>query len=286
MGVDVEAFFHAATNTITYLVSEPKSKQAAIIDAVLDFDPASGRAETSSAGALADHIESSGLEVAYILETHVHADHLTAAQYLKKRLGGRIGIGAEVSKVQESFGAAMNAGHDFKTDGSQFDILLGDGERLPLGNQEIAVMQTPGHTPACVTYLVDGAAFVGDTIFMPDMGSARCDFPDGCARKLFHSIGRILALPPETRILVGHDYGPGGREIAWQTTVAEQLRENIHVKAGSSEEDFVKMRRTRDATLGMPRLLLPSVQVNMRAGALPPPEDNGVSYLKLPVNQF
>lgn len=286
MGVDVEAFFHAATSTITYLVSEPRSKQAAIIDSVLDFDPASGRAETRSAEALADHIEKRALQVAYILETHVHADHLTAAQYLKERLGGRIGIGAEVSKVQKSFGAAMNAGSEFKTDGSQFDILLGDDDGLPLGDQEITIMQTPGHTPACVTYLVDSFAFVGDTIFMPDMGSARCDFPDGCARRLFHSIGRILALPPETRILVGHDYGPGGREIAWQTTVAEQLRDNIHVKAGSREEDFVKMRRARDATLGMPRLLLPSVQVNMRAGALPPPEDNGVSYLKLPVNQF
>ncbi len=286
MGVEVESFFHAATNTITYLLSEPKSKQAAIIDSVLDFDPASGRVETASAKALADHIENRDLEVVYILETHLHADHLTAAQYLKERLGGQIGIGAEVSKVQESFGAVMNAGHDFKTDGSQFDILLGDDDRLPLGDQEITVMQTPGHTPACVTYLVDGAAFVGDAIFMPDMGSARCDFPGGCARALFQSIGRILALPPETRILVGHDYGPGGREIAWQTTVAEQIRDNIHVKAGSSEEDFVDMRRTRDATLDMPRLLLPSVQVNMRAGVLPLPEDNGVSYLKLPINQF
>ena len=286
MSVDIEAFFHADTNTITYLVSETDSKAAAIIDSVLDFDPASGRAETRSAEALADHIEKSRLKVAYILETHVHADHLTAAVYLKERLGGRTGIGAEIARVQETFGAAMNASDDFNTDGRQFDILLGEGDRLPLGDTVIEIIQTPGHTPACLTYLVDGAAFVGDSIFMPDMGSARCDFPGGSANILFHSISRILALPPETRILVGHDYGPGGRDIAWETTVAEQLRDNIHVKTGSSEEVFVEMRRVRDATLGMPRLLLPAVQVNMRAGAMPPPEDNGVCYLKLPVNQF
>jgi glyoxylase-like metal-dependent hydrolase (beta-lactamase superfamily II) len=286
MSVEIEAFFDADTNTITYLASEPNSKKAALIDSVLDFDPASGRVETHSAEALADHIEKSGLEVVYILETHLHADHLTAAQYLKERLGGQIGIGEKISTVQKAFGAAINAGSEFKIDGSQFDILLAEGDRLPLGDDVIKVMHTPGHTPTCVTYLVDGAAFVGDTIFMPDMGSARCNFPAGSARTLFHSIGRILTLPPETRIFVGHDYGPGGREIAWETTVGEQLQDNIHFKTGSSEEDFVEMRQARDATLGMPRLLLPAVQVNMRAGAFPPSEDNGVCYLKLPVNQF
>ncbi|MEE8370861.1 MAG: MBL fold metallo-hydrolase, partial [Sphingomonadales bacterium] len=286
MTIDIEAIFDDGTNTITYIVSEPDSKAAAIIDSVLDFDPASGGTSTASAEKVVRFVEERGLNPRYILETHVHADHLTASQFLKQTFGAKTGISEKICLVQETFGGAFNAGAEFKCDGSQFDMLLSEGQKLPLGAEEITVLLTPGHTPACATFVVGGAAFTGDTIFMPYMGTSRCDFPAGDARALFASIRKILALPPQTRLFVGHDYGTGGREIAWETTVAEELKMNIHVKEGTSEDAFVEMRQTRDAELAVPKLLLSAVQVNMRAGAMPPAEDNGVSYLKLPINQF
>ena len=281
----VEAFFDEATFTVSYVVADPASGRAAIIDSVLDYDPKSGRSSTGSADRVIAFIEKNGLGVDWILETHVHADHLSAAPYLKKHLGGRIGIGAQVCRVQEAFKAVYNLKADFAADGSQFDHLFRDDETFAIGGLQAQVMATPGHTPACITYLIGDAAFVGDTLFMPDYGSARTDFPGGDARQLYHSVKRILSLPSETRLFLCHDYKAPGREVfAWETTVAEQRSRNIHMRDGISETDFVALREGRDAGLSMPVLLLPAVQVNMRAGQFPPPEENGISYLKIPVN--
>ncbi|MEQ8653654.1 MAG: MBL fold metallo-hydrolase [Kiloniellales bacterium] len=284
MKPEITTFFDTATSTASHVVHCPETKQAAIIDSVLDYDPKSGRTSTASAETILAHVEATGLQVAWILETHVHADHLTAAPLLQEKLGAKIGIGAAISTVQEVFKKVFNAEPAFATDGRQFDHLFEDGERFMLGKLEARVMHTPGHTPACATYLIGDAAFVGDTLFMPDFGTARCDFPGGDARQLYRSIQKILALPPDTRLFLCHDYGPGGRAYAWETTVAEERAANIHVNDGVSEDAFVAMRNKRDAELDMPVLILPSVQVNMRAGHLPPPEDNGTRYLKIPIN--
>ena len=282
---DVTAFFDEATFTASYLVADPESGRAAVIDSVLDYDPKSGRSTTTSADRIVAAVKEAGLGVDWILETHVHADHLSAAPYLKERLGGRIGIGAKVCRVQEAFKTVYNLNAEFAADGSQFDHLFRDDESFAIGGLEVRVMETPGHTPACITYLLGDAAFVGDTLFMPDYGSARTDFPGGDARQLYHSVQRILALPAETRLFLCHDYKAPGRDVfAWETTVAAQRAGNLHIRDGISEDDFVTLREGRDAGLSMPVLMLPAVQVNMRAGHFPPPEDNGISYLKIPVN--
>ena len=284
----IESFFDPATSTFSYLVLDPASQRCAIIDSVLDYDPKSGRTRTTSADRLIERVNALGASVEWILETHVHADHLSAAAYLKDRLGGHTGIGERLPAVQQVFGKLFNAGPDFATDGSQFDRLFADGERLMLGGLSIEVLHTPGHTPACVSYRVsDGeeqVVFVGDTLFMPDTGTARCDFPGGDARTLYRSVRRLLSLPPQTRLYLCHDYPPGGRAASEYTTVAEQRARNIHIHDGIDEDAFVEMRSRRDATLDMPVLILPSVQVNMRAGQLPEPEDNGVRYLKIPLD--
>ncbi|KXS36696.1 MAG: metallo-beta-lactamase family protein [Halomonadaceae bacterium T82-2] len=283
----VTHFFDEPTNTFSYVVRDPDSHACAILDSVLDFDYAAGRTDVRSADAIIDFVQREGLEVEWILETHVHADHLSAAPYLHDKLGGKTGIGAHITEVQAIFGKAFNAGTEFARDGSQFDRLFAEGDTFRIGNLEGRVLHTPGHTPACLTYVIGDAAFVGDTLFMPDYGTARCDFPGGDARTLYRSIQKVLALPPETRLFLCHDYkAPGRDEYAYQTSVAEQRRDNIHVHEGTSEEAFVKMRTERDATLGMPRLILPSVQVNMRAGHFPPAEDNGQVYLKVPLDRF
>lgn len=282
---DVTAFFDEATNTLTYLVREPEGRACAVIDSVLDFDQASGRTDTRSADAVIATIRDRGLDLQWVLETHVHADHLSAAPYVQERLSGKIGIGERITVVQDTFGKIFNEGTRFQRDGSQFDRLFRDGDSLMIGQMRVDVMHTPGHTPACLTYVVGDAAFVGDTLFMPDFGTARCDFPGGSAETMWESIQRILALPEATRIFVGHDYKAEGRDAyAWETTVGDQKRLNRHVGAGRSRAEFVSMRQARDATLAMPRLIIPSLQVNMRAGHMPEPEDNGVSYLKVPVN--
>ena len=281
----VHAFFDEATNTITYVVQEPQGRACAIIDSVLDFDYASGRTDTRSADAVVAFVRDKGLSVEWILETHVHADHLSAAPYLQERVGGKIGIGEKITVVQETFGKVFNEGTRFQRDGSQFDRLFVQGDSFMIGQLRGDVLHTPGHTPACLTYVLGDAAFVGDTLFMPDFGTARCDFPGGSAETLFESVQKILALPDETRIFVGHDYkAPGRDEFAWETTVGAQKALNIHIGAGRPKADFVAMRQKRDATLAMPRLIVPSLQVNMRAGQMPEPEDNGVSYLKVPIN--
>lgn len=283
----VQYFFDEPTNTFSYVVRDPGSHACAIIDSVLDFDYAAGRTDVRSADNMVAYIRREGLTVEWILETHVHADHLSAAPYLHETLGGKTGIGAHIVEVQSIFGKAFNAGSEFARDGSQFDRLFEDGDRFGIGNLEVRVLHTPGHTPACLTYVIGDAAFVGDTLFMPDYGTARCDFPGGDARTLYRSIQKVLALPPDTRIFLCHDYKAPKRETyQHMTTVAEQRRENVHIHQGISEEEFVKMRTERDATLGMPRLILPSVQVNMRAGHMPPAEGNGQVYLKVPVNLF
>ena len=284
MNPDIRTFFDEATFTATHVVWDPETKRAAIIDSVHDYDPKSGRTDTASADAVIAFVQQEGLEVDWILETHVHADHLTAAPYLQEKLGGRIGIGAKVAVVQGVFKSVFNAEDAFATDGRQFDRLFEDSEQFQIGDLTVEVMHTPGHTPACVTYVVGDAAFVGDTLFMPDFGTARCDFPGGDARQLYRSIKCILALPPETRLFLCHDYGPGGRAYEWVTTVAAQREKNIHVNDSVDEDGFVAMRTERDKQLSMPVLILPSVQVNMRAGVMPPPEANGISYLKLPVD--
>ena len=282
---EVKAFFDEATNTISYIVKDPGSATCAIIDSVLDFDPASGRTTTLSADAIIADVENRKLQVEWIVETHVHADHLSAAPYLQEKLGGKIGICDKITIVQDVFGKIFNAGTEFQRDGSQFDRLFSDGDTFSIGGLGAYVISTPGHTPACMTWVIGDAAFVGDTLFMPDFGTARCDFPGGDASILYHSIQKILALPPQTRLFVCHDYkAPGRDEFAWETTVAEERKSNVHVHTGIDEATFVKTRETRDATLGMPRLILPSIQVNMRAGELPEPEDNGTRYLKLPIN--
>ncbi len=283
---EVHALFHEGTSTVCYIVACPVTNQCAVIDSVLDFEQASGTTTTTFADKVADKVRDLGLTVQWVLETHAHADHLSGAPAVKKALGGQTGIGRNIDKVQLTFAKVYNLEKDFPTDGRQFNHLFEDGEQFAVGNVQAKVMHTPGHTPACLTYVIGDAAFCGDTLFMPDFGTARCDFPGGSAQTLYQSIHRILALPPETRIFVGHDYAPGGREYAWETTVAEQRASNKHVKEGTSEDAFVAMRTKRDAELAMPTLLLPAIQVNIRAGELPPAEDNGVAYLKLPLNQF
>jgi glyoxylase-like metal-dependent hydrolase (beta-lactamase superfamily II) len=287
MKPEVKAFFDEATNTISYVVREPQGNTCAIVDSVLDYDPAAGRTDTTSADAIIAWVKDQGLNVAWILESHVHADHLSAAPYLQEHLGGKIGIGSNITVVQNTFGKIFNEGTAFQRDGSQFDALFNEGDTIHIGQLRADVLHTPGHTPACLTYVIGDAAFVGDTLFMPDFGTARCDFPGGSAEDLYNSIQKILALPDETRIFVGHDYkAPGRDEFAWETTVGEQKAMNIHIGAGKPIEDFVSMRTTRDAQLGMPRLILPSLQTNMRAGNLPEPEDNGARYFKVPINQL
>ena len=284
MNPEVKTFFDRATFTATHVVWDPRSRRAAIVDSVKDYDPSSGRSSTESADAVIAFVQAQDLGVDWILETHVHADHLTAAPYLKEKLGGRIGIGSRIDVVQGVFKKVFNAEEGFTTDGRQFDHLFEDGETFAIGELEASVVHTPGHTPACVTYVVGDAAFVGDTLFMPDFGTARCDFPGGDARQLFKSIRKILSLPPETRLFLCHDYAPNGRDYQWETSVAAERSQNIHVRNGVTEDDFVAMRSARDKELGMPVLILPSVQVNMRAGELPPAEDNGTHYLKIPVD--
>lgn len=283
----VTHFFDEPTNTFSYVVQDPDSRACAIIDSVLDFDYAAGRTDVRSADNIIAFIREHDLDVVWILETHVHADHLSAAPYLHEQLGGKTGIGANIVKVQEIFGKAFNAGSEFARDGSQFDALFEEGNTFTVGQLQGRVLHTPGHTPACLTYVVGDAAFVGDTLFMPDYGTARCDFPGGDARTLYHSIQKVLALPEQTRLFLCHDYKAPGRDtFQHETSVAEQVNENVHVHKGISEDEFVKMRTERDATLGMPRLIIPSVQVNMRAGELPPAEENGTVYLKVPINFF
>lgn len=283
----VQHFFDEPTNTFSYVVRDPESSACAIIDSVLDFDYAAGRTDVGSADDIIAYVRREGLTVEWILETHVHADHLSAAPYLHDQLGGRTGIGAHIVDVQNIFGKAFNAGTEFVRDGSQFDRLFNEGDEVTIGHLTVRVLHTPGHTPACLTYVIGDAAFVGDTLFMPDYGTARCDFPGGDARTLFRSIQKVLALPPQTRIFLCHDYKAPERETyQHMTTVAQQRRENVHVHEGVSEDEFVRMRTERDATLDMPRLILPSVQVNMRAGHMPPAEDNGQVYLKVPINLF
>ena len=281
----VKAFFDPATNTVSYIVREPQGVACAIIDSVLDYDQAAGRTDTTSADAIVDFIKAEGLTVAWILESHVHADHLSAAPYIQDRLGGKIGIGDQITVIQDTFGKVFNEGTAFQRDGSQFDALFKDGDSIHIGQLRCDVMHTPGHTPACLTYVIGGAAFVGDTLFMPDFGTARCDFPGGSATDLYQSIQKILALPDETRVFVGHDYkAPGRDDFALETTIGEQKALNVHIGERRPMEEFVAMRTERDATLGMPRLILPSIQTNMRAGNMPEPEDNGTSYFKVPVN--
>ncbi|UDL05380.1 MBL fold metallo-hydrolase [Marinobacter sp. CA1] len=284
---EVTHFFDEPTNTFSYVVRDPDSRACAIIDSVLDFDYAAGRTDVRSADAIIEFVRSQQLEVAWILETHVHADHLSAAPYLHQALGGKTGIGEHIVDVQAIFGKAFNAGTEFARDGSQFDRLFAEGDAFSIGQLQGRVLHTPGHTPACLTYVIGDAAFVGDTLFAPDSGTARCDFPGGDAHTLYQSIQKVLALPDDTRVFLCHDYkAPGRDQFQHQTTVAEQRARNIHVGEGISEDDFVRMRTERDATLDMPRLILPSVQVNMRAGEMPPPEDNGQVYLKVPLNLF
>ena len=281
----VEAFFDEDTFTVSYVVTDPATRRCAIVDSVLDYDPKAGRTSCASADRIIEYVQNEGLEVEWLLETHVHADHLSAAPYLQEQLGGKLAIGDNIRTVQDTFGKVFNAGTEFARDGSQFDHLFTDGETYQVGEIEARALHTPGHTPACMTHVIGDAGFVGDTIFMPDFGTARCDFPGGDARTLFRSIQKIMALPDDTRLFMCHDYLPDSRsDYAWETTVGEQRKNNIHVHEGVSEEDFVQMRTERDKKLQMPRLILPSVQVNMRAGHMPPAEDNGVSYLKIPLN--
>jgi glyoxylase-like metal-dependent hydrolase (beta-lactamase superfamily II) len=282
----VTAFFDEATNTVSYVIRDPGNNACAVIDSVLDFDPSSGRTSFASADRIIAHVRAEGMTPVWILETHVHADHLSAAPYLQQELGGKIGIGAKITTVQNIFGKVFNAGTGFQRDGSQFDQLFREQDRFEIGGLSAFVLHTPGHTPACVTYVIGDAAFVGDTLFMPDYGTARCDFPGGSAETLWGSIQKVLSLPDTTRLFMCHDYkAPGRDEFAWETTVAEQKSGNVHI-AGKTKRDFVKLRNARDATLGMPKLIIPSIQVNMRAGRMPPPEDNGTIYLKVPVNKL
>lgn len=282
----VKSFFDEATFTISHVVHDPATRRAALIDSVLDFDQPSGRTSHASADALVAHVEAEDLTVDWILETHAHADHLSAAPYLQDKLGGRLAIGHEILTVQDVFGKIFNEGTEFRRDGSQFDQLFHDGDRFALGSLEATVLHVPGHTPACLAYVIGDAVFPGDTLFMPDYGTARCDFPGGDARTLYRSIQRLLSLPDEARVFLCHDYKapPGRTEFAWETTIGAERTGNIHVREGISEDEFVVMRTQRDATLAMPRLILPSVQINMNGGRPPAPESNGTRYLKLPLN--
>ncbi|CAN5833023.1 MBL fold metallo-hydrolase [soil metagenome] len=290
--LQVEGFFDPVTWTVSYLVLDQKTRTCALIDSVLDYDPKSGRTAHTSADRLIARVRELDATVQWILETHVHADHLSAAPYLREKLGGKLGIGQHITTVQRVFGALFNVGAEFPRDGRQFDHLFADGENFAIGELKVRAMHTPGHTPACMVYVVadgDGAnpgqaAFVGDTLFMPDYGTARCDFPGGDARTLYRSIDKVLSLPPDTRLYMCHDYQPGGREVRYVSTVAEEREKNIHVRTGIGEEEFVAMRHARDATLDMPTLILPAVQINMRAGQFPEPENNGTRFIKIPLN--
>ncbi len=281
----IKAFFDEPTFTVSYVVSDPETGKAAIIDSVLDYDPASGRTATTAADKIIAYVQDQSLTIEWLLETHAHADHLSAAPYLKNKLGGKIAISRSILTVQETFGQLFNLNDSFPRNGTQFDHLFADGDQFAIGNLNATVLHVPGHTPADLTYVINDAAFVGDTMFMPDYGTARADFPGGNARTLYRSIQRLLSLPEQTRLFLCHDYkAPGRDEFRWETTVAEQRTKNIHVHDGVHEDDFVAMREARDETLAMPRLILPSIQVNIDAGRLPKPEDNGVSYLKMPIN--
>ena len=287
MGPDITSFFDEATNTISYIVCDPNGSACAIIDSVLDFDFASGRTDTKSADKLINFVKENKLDVQWLLESHVHADHLSAAPYIQMEVGGKIGIGSHITDVQETFGKIFNEGTEFQRDGSQFDKLFVEGDTFHIGQLRGDVLHTPGHTPACMTYVIGDAAFVGDTLFMPDFGTARCDFPGGSSENLFSSIQKILTLPDATRIFVGHDYKAPGREhYAWETSVGEQKKKNIHIKSGKSKEDFVKLRDERDAKLAMPKLIVPSLQINMRAGNMPEPDEQGDVFLKVPINKM
>ncbi|MBD3744931.1 MAG: MBL fold metallo-hydrolase [Sphingopyxis terrae] len=281
----IKAFFDDATNTVSYVVHDPATKRAAIIDSVLDYDPAAGRTSFASADKIIAFVKEHDLGVDWLLETHAHADHLSAAPHLQEKLGGKIAIGEHIVTVQNSFGKLFNAGSDFERDGSDFDHLWKDGDRFQIGEIDVTVLHVPGHTPADNAYVIGDAVFVGDTMFMPDYGTARADFPGGDARQLFRSLRRILELPPETRLFMCHDYLPEGRDnYIWETTVADERAHNVHAHDGVTEDEFVAMREARDIALSMPRLIMPSIQVNMRAGHMPAPEENGIRYLKIPVN--
>jgi glyoxylase-like metal-dependent hydrolase (beta-lactamase superfamily II) len=284
---EVAGFYDPDTATISYVVKDPASKSCAVIDSVMDIDYAAGRITFASADQLIDYITANDLSLEWLIETHAHADHLSAAPYIQGKLGGKIGIGSEITTVQEVFGKVFNEGTEFRRDGSQFDRLFVDGDTYQIGTMRAFVMATPGHTPACMTHVIGDAAFVGDTLFMPDGGTARADFPGGDARVLFKSIRKVLeTLPAKTRLFMCHDYGPNGRDVKWETTVADERAHNIHVRDGVTEEEFVTMREARDKTLGMPRLILPSLQVNIRAGHLPEPDSSGRRFLKLPLDAF
>jgi len=281
---EVTAFFDPATNTISYVVKDPASKACAVVDSVMDIDYAAGRITYQHADEIIAFIGANGLELEWLIETHVHADHLSAAPYIQQKLGGKIGIGKNITVVQDTFGKVFNEGTEFQRDGSQFDRLFNEGDSYQVGTMTAFAMHTPGHTPACMTHVMGDAAFVGDTLFMPDGGSARADFPGGDAGALYDSIQKVLALPDAMRLFMCHDYGPNGRDIAWETTVAEEKAHNIHVGQGKSREEFIRMRTERDAQLDMPKLIIPSLQVNMRAGELPPEDKQGKRFLKVPVN--
>lgn len=287
MTARIQHFFDTATSTYSYVVADPQTRRCAIVDPVLDYDAAAGRVSHDSARRIADYVRELGLTVEWLLETHLHADHLSASAWLKDELGGRVAIGASITQVQRTFAGLLNLGDDFPCDGSQFDHLFADGERFSIGNLHAEALHTPGHTPACMTYLVGDAAFVGDTLFMPDYGTARCDFPGGDARQLYRSIQRLFGLPDTTRLFLCHDYLAAGREEhQHETSVAQERKANVHVHEGVGEEAFVRMRNQRDATLHAPALIWPSIQVNMRGGALPEAEVNGVRYLRIPLDQL
>ncbi|WP_299483569.1 MBL fold metallo-hydrolase [uncultured Roseibium sp.] len=281
---EVKAFFDPATNTISYVVKDPASKACAVVDSVMDIDYAAGRITYDHADEIIAYIQDNGLDLEWLIETHVHADHLSGAPYIQQKLGGKLGIGDKITVVQETFGKVFNEGTEFQRDGSQFDRLFQDGDTYTIGGMTAFAMSTPGHTPACMVHVMGNAAFAGDTLFMPDGGSARADFPGGDAAMLYDSIQKVLALPDDMRLYMCHDYGPNGRDIQWETTVGDEKEHNIHVGGGKSKEDFVKFRTERDAQLAMPKLIIPSLQVNMRAGKLPPADDSGKTFLKVPVN--
>jgi glyoxylase-like metal-dependent hydrolase (beta-lactamase superfamily II) len=283
---EVTGFFDPQTNTVSYVVKDPSSNACAVIDSVMDIDYAAGRITHDGADKIIAHVREHGLTVEWIIETHVHADHLSAAPYIQGEIGGKLGIGEKVIVVQDTFGKIFNEGTEFQRDGSQFDRLFADGDSYRVGSMTACAMYTPGHTPACMTHVMGDAAFIGDTLFMPDGGSARADFPGGDARTLYRSIKRVLSLPDETRLFICHDYGPNGRDIKYETTVADERTHNIHVKDGVTEDEFVAMREARDKTLPMPKLIIPSLQCNMRAGQLPPRDESGKTYLKVPVNEL
>lgn len=281
---EIKEFFDTASNTVSYVVKDPNSSSCAVIDSVMDIDYAAGRITYDHADNIIAYIKENELQLEWIIETHVHADHLSGAPYIQRELGGKIGVGANITIVQDTFGKVFNEGTEFQRDGSQFDRLFEDGDTYQIGSLKVTTLATPGHTPACMTHVVGGSAFIGDTMFMPDSGSARADFPGGDAETLYDSIQKILSLPDDTRLFMCHDYGAHGRDIAWETTVAEQKAENIHVGKGKSREEFVDFRTVRDAELDMPKLIIPSLQVNMRAGNMPPKDEDGNQFLKVPVN--